>query len=183
VIDSPELAEVVDKELYGKPVPHKFKIGISGCVNNCMKAEENDAGIKGWIEPCWETPACTFCGACQAVCLSKGISTSGDGRALIIDPALCIGCGECIPSCPTGSMREKSRGYRIFAGGKFGRRPSLGKRILGVLRTKEEAMAAIVAVLDYFREHGKPRERFGDTLQRTGLPALESFVKETTGLA
>ena len=183
VIDSPELAEAVDKELYGKPVPHKFKIGISGCVNNCMKAEENDAGIKGWIEPCWEAPACTFCGVCQAACPTKAISMSGDGRALIVDPALCIGCGDCIPSCPTGSMREKSRGYRVFAGGKFGRRPSLGRRILGVLRTKEEAMAAIGSVLAFFREHGKPRERFGDTLQRTGLPALVTFVSERTGLS
>jgi dissimilatory sulfite reductase (desulfoviridin) alpha/beta subunit len=181
VIDSPELAEAVDKELYGTPVPHKFKIGISGCANNCMKAEENDAGIKGWIEPRWEAPGCTFCGACQAVCPAKAISTSGDGSALIIDPTLCIGCGDCIPSCSTGSMREGSRGYRIFAGGKFGRRPSLGNRILGVLRTKEDAMAAIVAVLDFFRIHGNPRERFGDTLQRTGLPALENHVKEKTG--
>jgi anaerobic sulfite reductase subunit C len=183
VIDSPELAEAVDRELYGKPVPHKFKVGISGCVNNCMKAEENDAGVKGWIEPCWDAPACTFCGDCQAVCPTKAISTSGDGDALIIDPALCIGCGDCIPSCPTGSMREKTRGYRVFAGGKFGRRPSLGRRILGVLRTKEEAMAAIVAVLAFFRVHGKTRERFGDTLQRTGLPALETFVSERTGLS
>jgi anaerobic sulfite reductase subunit C len=182
VIDSPELAEAVDKELYGKPAPHKFKIGISGCVNNCMKAEENDAGIKGWIEPRWEAPACTFCLACQAACPTKAISTSGDGKALIIDPALCIGCGDCIPACPTGSMREKNRGYRIFAGGKFGRRPSLGRRILGVMQTKEEAMEAITAVLDFFRLHGKPRERFGDTLQRTGLPALETSVKEKTGL-
>jgi dissimilatory sulfite reductase (desulfoviridin) alpha/beta subunit len=78
-------------------------------------------------------------------------------------------------------MREKIRGYRVFAGGKFGRRPSLGKRILEVLRTKEEAMAAILAVLDFFREHGKPRERFGDTLQGTGFPALEAFVKERMG--
>ena len=183
VIDSPELAEAVDRELYGKPVPHKFKVGISGCVNNCMKAEENDVGIKGWIDPCWESPACTFCGVCQAVCPAKAISSSGDGLALIIDPALCIGCGDCIPSCPTGSMREKSRGYRIFAGGKFGRRPSLGRRILGVMQTKEEAMAAIVAVLDFFRIHGKPGERFGDTLQRTGLPALVPFVNERMGLS
>jgi dissimilatory sulfite reductase (desulfoviridin) alpha/beta subunit len=182
VIDSPELAEAVDRELYGKPVPHKFKIGISGCVNNCMKAEENDVGIKGWIEPRWEAPACTICGVCQAVCPAKAISTSGDGGTLIVDPTLCIGCGDCLSSCPTGSMREKIRGYRVFVGGKFGRRPSLGRRILGVLRTKEEAMAAILAVLDFFREHGKPRERFGDTLQRTGLPALESFVKVKMGL-
>ncbi|MBP2688679.1 MAG: nitrite and sulphite reductase 4Fe-4S region [Deltaproteobacteria bacterium] len=182
VIDSPELAEAVDRELYGKPVPHKFKVGISGCVNNCMKAEENDAGIKGWIEPRWEKSACDFCGICEAVCPSKAIVISaGDGR-LVIDPELCIGCGDCITSCPSGSMREKSRGYRIFAGGKFGRRPSLGKRILGVLRTKEEAMEAILAVLDFFRVHGKPRERFGDTLQGTGYPALETFVKGRTGL-
>jgi len=182
VIDSPELAEAVDRELYGKPVPHKFKVGISGCVNNCMKAEENDAGIKGWIEPRWEKSACDFCGICEAVCPSKAIVISaGDGR-LVIDPELCIGCGDCITSCPSGSMREKSRGYRIFAGGKFGRRPSLGKRILGVLRTKEEAMEAILAVLDFFRIHGKPRERFGDTLQGTGYPALETFVKGRTGL-
>ena len=183
VIDSPELAEVVDRELYGKPVPHKFKVGISGCVNNCMKAEENDVGIKGWIEPRWEAPACNLCGICQAVCPTKAISTSEDGRALIIDPTLCIGCGGCITSCPTGSIREKIRGYRVFAGGKFGRRPSLGRRILEILRTKEEAMASIVAALDFFREHGKARERFGDTLQRTGFPALETFVTERTGLS
>jgi anaerobic sulfite reductase subunit C len=143
-----------------------------------MKAEENDAGIKGWIEPIWEAPACTFCGACQAACPTKAISSTGDGKTLTIDRTLCIGCGDCIPSCLTGSMREKCRGYRIFAGGKFGRIPSLGRRILGVMQTKEEALAAIAAVLDFFRIHGKPRERFGDTLQRTGLPALESFVKE-----
>jgi dissimilatory sulfite reductase (desulfoviridin) alpha/beta subunit len=183
VIDSPELAEAVDKELYGKPVPHKFKIGVSGCVNNCMKAEENDAGIKGWIEPRWEATACTFCGVCQAVCPTKAISASGDGEALIIDETLCIGCGDCITSCPSGNMREKSRGYRVFAGGKFGRKPSLGRRILGVLRTKEEAMTAIVAVIDFFRIHGKSRERFGDTLRRIGLPALETFVSERTGLS
>jgi dissimilatory sulfite reductase (desulfoviridin) alpha/beta subunit len=80
-------------------------------------------------------------------------------------------------------MREKSRGYRVFAGGKFGRKPFLGRRILGVLRTKEEAMTAIVAVIDFFRIHGKSRERFGDTLQRIGLPALETFVSERTGLS
>jgi dissimilatory sulfite reductase (desulfoviridin) alpha/beta subunit len=101
---------------------------------------------------------------------------------LIVDPTLCIGCGDCITSCPTGSMREKIRGYQVFAGGKFGRRPSLGRRIPGVLRTKEETMAAILAVLDFFRDHGKPRERFGDTLQRTGFPALETFVKERSEL-
>ncbi len=182
VIDSPALADAVDREFYGKPVPHKFKVGISGCANNCMKAEENDAGVKGWVEPRWAGSSCTFCGVCAAVCPVKAIALSPDTRALVIDRSLCIGCGDCVSSCPSGAMGEESRGYRIFAGGKFGRRPFLGKRILGVLKTKEDAMAAITAVLDFFRAHGKPRERFGDTLQRTGFPALETFVKERTGL-
>src|SRR3989304_295905 len=93
----------------------------------------------------------------------------------------CSGCGDCIACCPSGGMGEKSRGYRLFAGGKFGRMPFLGKKILGVLGTKEEALAAISAVLEFFRAPGKPRERFGDTLQRTGFPALETYVKETPG--
>ncbi|MBP2675526.1 MAG: nitrite and sulphite reductase 4Fe-4S region, partial [Deltaproteobacteria bacterium] len=182
VIDSPSLAAAVDREFYGKPVPHKFKVGISGCTNNSIKAEENDAGIKGWIEPRWDGTACTRCGICEAVCPTKAVSKSGAGEALTVDRSLCIGCGDCIVSCPTGSMREESRGYRLFAGGKFGRVPFLGKRILGVLKTEEEAVTAVAAVLEFFREHGKSRERFGNTLQRTGYPALETYVKEKADL-
>jgi dissimilatory sulfite reductase (desulfoviridin) alpha/beta subunit len=180
-IDSPALAAAIDREFYGKPAPHKFKIGISGCANNCLKAEENDAGIKGWIEPRWEGASCTPCGVCQAACPTKAITTSGDGKELIIDGTLCIGCGDCISSCPTGTMREEGRGYRLFAGGKFGRAPFLGRRILGVLKTEEEAVASVAAVLEFFRAHGKSRERFGDTLQRTGFPALETYVREKGG--
>ncbi|RPJ11915.1 MAG: hypothetical protein EHM36_00515 [Deltaproteobacteria bacterium] len=40
VVDSPGLAEMIDEHFYGKTVPHKFKIGISKCANNCLKAEE-----------------------------------------------------------------------------------------------------------------------------------------------
>jgi dissimilatory sulfite reductase (desulfoviridin) alpha/beta subunit len=182
VIDSPELANAVDREFYGKPVPHKFKVGISGCANNCMKAEENDIGIKGWIEPGWSREGCTFCGVCEAVCPTKAVRVSeADGRVLV-DLAGCIGCGDCIESCPAGAMAEKRRGHRLFAGGKFGRTPFLGRKILGVLRTGEEAIAAIDAAVDFFRAHGKPRERFGDTLQRTGFEALESHIGERTAL-
>jgi dissimilatory sulfite reductase (desulfoviridin) alpha/beta subunit len=180
-IDSPALAEAVDRRFYGKAVPHKFKVGISGCANNCIKAEENDIGIKGHIEPRWSRDACTFCGVCEAVCPTKVVRVSEQDGLVSVDLAGCIGCGDCIESCPTGAMAEGSRGHRLFAGGKFGRVPFLGKRILGVLRTEEEAIAAIEAAVDFFRVHGKPRERFGDTLQRTGFAALEAHIEERTG--
>ena len=178
-IDSPALADAVDREFYGKPVPHKFKVGISGCANNCIKAEENDIGIKGFVQPRWSGNACTFCRICEAVCPTKVVRIpSGGGSVEAVDLSGCIGCGDCIEACPSGAMAEKSRGYQIFAGGKFGRIPSLGKKILGILRTPEEVVAVIAAVVDFFRTHGKTKERFGDTLKRTGLSALEINIKE-----
>src|SRR5512134_73046 len=96
VVDSPELAEAVDREFYGQPVPHKFKVGISGCANNCMKAEENDIGIKGWIEPRWSADGCTFCGVCEAVCPTKVVRVSEPDGRVSVELAACIGCGDCI---------------------------------------------------------------------------------------
>lgn len=181
VIDTRELAEGIDREFYGKPAPHKFKFGLSGCANNCLKAEENDIGIKGWREPAWSGDACTFCGICEAVCPVNAVAVDPDGGAVTITLDGCIGCGDCIVSCPAAAMREGARGYRLFAGGKFGRVPFLGKRILPLLRTGEEVLEAVRAAVDFFVRNGKPRERFGDTLQRTGFDALETFVRERTG--
>ena len=180
-IDSPAVADAVDREFYGKPVPHKFKVGISGCANNCMKAEENDIGIKGWIEPRWSREGCTFCKVCEVVCPTKVVRIPEDGGVAeieAVDLSGCIGCGDCIEACPSGSMGEDRRGFRIYAGGKFGRVPQLGKKILGVLRSADEALTAVRAAIEFFRLHGKPRERFGDTLARTGIEALERHIGE-----
>lgn len=178
VIDSRDLAEAIDREFYGKPAPHKFKFGISGCANNCLKAEENDIGIKGWQEPAWGRESCTFCGICEAVCPVNAVTVDPDGGAVTVTLDACIGCGDCIVSCPATAMREGARGYRLFAGGKFGRVPFLGKRILPLLRIRDEVLEAVRAAIDFFVRNGKPRERFGDTLRRTGFEALETFLRE-----
>jgi dissimilatory sulfite reductase (desulfoviridin) alpha/beta subunit len=176
VIDSPSLAAAIDRELYGKPAPHKFKIGVSGCPNNCIKAEENDAGVKGWIEPRVAGPSCIPCEACSSACPVDAIRDGEDGRPAI-DGDACIGCGDCIPACPSGCIVEHRRGYVVFAGGKMGRVPALGKRITGVLETEEDALKAVAAVLGFFRENAKGRERLASVLRRTGFAALEASLR------
>ena len=42
-IDTYALAEELDERYFGRELPHKFKFGVTGCQNNCLKAEENDA--------------------------------------------------------------------------------------------------------------------------------------------
>ena len=44
-IETEELARELNDRYFGRELPHKFKFGITGCQNNCLKAEENDVGI------------------------------------------------------------------------------------------------------------------------------------------
>ena len=46
-IDTQDIAKKLDERYFGRELPHKFKFGVTGCRNNCLKAEENDVGIKG----------------------------------------------------------------------------------------------------------------------------------------
>ncbi len=50
--DSLGLGMALDKEFHGYQLPNKFKIGVSGCVNNCGETPIKDLGFvgkpKGW---------------------------------------------------------------------------------------------------------------------------------------
>ena len=61
-IDTYALAKELDDRYFAKELPHKFKFGITGCQNNCLKSEENDVGIKGGIQVQWKESDCIQCG-------------------------------------------------------------------------------------------------------------------------
>ena len=50
-IDTQALAKVIHERFYvgmgDVKLPHKFKIGVGGCLNSCMKPSLNDVGIEG----------------------------------------------------------------------------------------------------------------------------------------
>jgi len=49
---------------------------------------------------------CSFCEnpPCASVCPSGAITKKADSGEVIINPALCIGCRQCIQACPFGHM-------------------------------------------------------------------------------
>ena len=51
-------------------LPHKFKIAVGGCPNNCVKPNLNDVGIIGQRIPVVDTDMCKGCKKCaiEAVC-------------------------------------------------------------------------------------------------------------------
>ncbi|MCX7746485.1 MAG: 4Fe-4S binding protein [Clostridia bacterium] len=177
LIDTSDIAKEFDQKYYARELPHKFKLGITGCRNNCLKAEENDLGVKGGMQPEWVESECIYCGLCEAVCPTKAIKVQKKEKSLTFDESACIYCGKCVKSCPTAAWKGKS-GFILYFGGLFGNRISIGKQLLPILFTKEELHKVVEATLAFFKEHGKPSERFGNTLDRVGWDLLKKALEE-----
>jgi dissimilatory sulfite reductase (desulfoviridin) alpha/beta subunit len=177
IIETSGLAEDLDERYFGQELPHKFKIGITGCKNNCLKAEENDLGIKGGTFPQWDQGACTFCGLCEAACPVKVIAVDKENRDLSFGEKDCVYCGKCVKGCPADAWKGKN-GYLLSFGGMFGNEIKEGLRLLPLIFDKSRVFKAADAVIKFYRDHAGPGERLGRTLTRVGTEGLKKELEE-----
>ena len=177
LIGTTQLAKEFDERFGGRPVPHKFKIGITGCRNNCLKAEENDIGVKGAVEPSWNGNHCIYCGLCQKACPGNAILVDRGSESLTFDKEKCLSCGRCVKVCPCDSWNGES-GFIVYFGGLYGNRISIGKQLLPVIHSKEKLFAVIEVTLQFFEEHGKKGERFSTMLDRVGWDTFIERLKQ-----
>ena len=123
-IDTYALAKELDDRYFARELPHKFKFGVTGCQNNCLKAEENDVGIKGAIKVKWLEDKCIGCGLCAKTCRKGAIKV--ENKKVIFDESQCNFCGRCYKSCPTDAW-EDTQGYIVSFGGLFGNNINKGE--------------------------------------------------------
>ena len=178
-IDCAKIAGEIDERYSAYKLPHKFKIGITGCRNNCLKAEQNDIGIKGGAEPAWSAETCTYCGRCQAVCPAKIIAVDKNNRTVTRDAEKCVYCGKCVRNCPTGAWAGTS-GFVVSFGGLYGNRIAVGEKVLPIILDEAELFKVIDAALDFFARNWKAGERFRFTLERVGWEIFASEVRALT---
>ncbi len=174
-IDTYTLAKELDKRYFGRELPHKFKFGVTGCQNNCLKAEENDVGIKGGMEVEYKSDACIGCGVCVKACRQDALSMV-DGK-IVFDESKCNKCARCVKSCPTDAW-EGTPGYIVSFGGTFGNFVYKGEELLPIIKDKETLFRVTDAAIEYFEENAKPSERFRKTLERLGDEGLRQKVQE-----
>ena len=172
-----ELHEIFYKGWYDVKLPHKFKIGIGGCPNNCIKPSLNDLGIMAQRVPEYDSDDCNSCRKCSVaeVCPIKAAKLDEDG-ILQIDPNECNNCGKCIDQCNFDCITEKAEGFTLFVGGYWGKRQHPGYK-LDMILSKDEVIDYIERALLLYREQGETGERFGMFIDRIGLDNFTSQLK------
>ena len=178
LLDSYRLSETIHERFYhgysSVKLPHKFKIAVGGCPNNCVKPDLNDFGIVGQRVPIVDLEKCRGCGKCQvSTACPVGASRVTDGK-LVIDPDKCNNCGRCVGKCPFRAAEESTYGYRVYIGGRWGKRVAQGQKLDKVFLSEEEVLSVLEKSILLFREQGQTGERFADTIARIGFENVQA---------
>lgn len=177
LIDTFALSEKLHKLFYEGyhevALPHKFKIAVGGCPNNCVKPDLNDLGIIGQRVPELDLSKCRGCKVCQVekACPVHAASVK-DGK-LVIDPDVCNHCGRCITKCPFHANDEGTYGYRIYIGGRWGKKVASGRALSRIFTSEEEVIEIVEKAILLFRDEGISGERFSDTIARLGFEYVQ----------
>ena len=171
--DTYGLSEKIHEKFYigyhGVTLPHKFKIAVGGCPNNCVKPSLNDMGIIGQKVPMIDYTKCRGCKKCQVVqsCPIKAAELV-DGK-IHVNPNACNNCGRCTSKCPFGAFEEYQYGFKVYIGGRWGKKIAHGQPLTKIFTSEEEVMDVIEKAILLFRDEGISGERFADTVNRLGF--------------
>ena len=183
LIDTFSLSEKIHQLFYegyhSVKLPHKFKIAVGGCPNNCVKPNLNDLGIVGQRLPVAELEKCRGCKVCQ---LEKAcpvhVAHVEEGK-LVIDPEICKNCGRCVGKCPFHVTDSFINGYRVYLGGRWGKNFAHGKPMEKLFASEEEVLELVEKAILLFRDKGVAGERFSDTIERIGFDYACSILESS----
>jgi dissimilatory sulfite reductase (desulfoviridin) alpha/beta subunit len=145
-IDTISLAKKIDSALFGKEMPVKMRIAITGCPNACTSPMLNEIGVIGRILPVRTPGLCTGCGSCVFYCKEKAIKIRNGIAEL--NEEKCVLCGMCVNSCSFDLIKLEHRHYLITVGGRRGRHPKIGRELLTV-ETEDQVLFVIDRIVNW----------------------------------
>lgn len=138
---------------------HEFRVTVAECPNACSQPQIKDVGIIGANTPITTAEPCSQCCLCVEICPDKAVTVDNAGGPPEIDRECCMACGKCIAGCPTGTLTDGRRGYRVLLGGKLGRHPRLAVE-LGGIYTEDEVLDIVARCIAYYKEKSTGGRRF-----------------------
>ncbi len=178
-IDTQAIARELHERFYigmaNVKLPHKFKIGVGGCPNSCMKPSLNDIGIEGCKGFGFDAEKCRGCKTCAVLTACPSKAVSFDGKASV-DSEKCLKCGVCIGKCPFGAVpKSADSACRIYVGGTWGKIRRMGTPLARTY-SEDEIPSVIEKVILWYKENGYAKERLGAAIDRLGADKLESAI-------
>jgi len=140
--------------------------------------------------PVVDMDKCRGCKECQIEAACPIHAAKMENGKIAVALNACNNCGRCLGKCPFNVFREYTNGYRVYIGGRWGKKVARGHYLDRVFTDKEEVLEIVEKAILLFREQGVTGERFADTVERLGfenvqeqLLSNELLVRKTENLA
>ena len=181
-------AKKIENAIY--PHDFHFKVALTGCPNDCIKARMHDFGIMGMTEPQYDAARCVGCGACEKACRLKSVNALAiENYKIKRDHVKCIGCGECVIACPMRAFtRSREKFYRLAIMGRTGKRnPRLAEDFI-IWADEASIIKIITNTYAYVKEHinlNAPggKEHIGYIVDRTGFEEYKKWAMKDVTLS
>lgn len=166
-----------------------FKIALTGCANDCIKARMHDFGIIGMTLPQYETDRCVNCEACVKGCDQLSVKAlKSENYKVVRNEEKCVGCGVCVTKCPTRAWtRSQKKYYRLTIMGRTGKRnPRLGEDFL-VWTDEDTILKVILNTYKFAKEYIDPKapggkEHVGYIVDRVGFHEFKKWALDGVDL-
>ena len=179
--DTASFAKRIEEAIF--PNDLHFKVALTGCANDCIKARMHDFGIIGMTVPQYDPSRCVACGACVKGCDKLSVNVLRlENYKVERNEEKCVGCGVCVTKCPTRAFtRSDKKYYRLTIMGRTGKRnPRLGEDFM-VWVDEDTIVKVILNTYKFVKEYIDPnapggKEHVGYIIDRVGFHEFKKWA-------